>query len=635
MSALLVLSAIVPAQFSQAIQTSGSSDSADPPGLRPPHKPTAATPTADQDSGLVRIGALVKLTSPTAGASVSFTTDGTTPNCVSGTVYSGNVVVTSDLVLKAVSCKAGYNDSQVLTLAFSVREPVIRYISSSGSDSNDGATESTPWLHMPGQTGCAARCNALGQVVGGDRYLFKRGDRWVGTSITIIHPGDSGANITVGTYGSGEKPSLSAPASEPLFHSIGVNRGYWTIDGLDLHATGHVHYMHGAITIFNDWFTAGAASDTPQPGWAIQNCHSDGQFFLAGNPVVRHNVMDGTRNHGTEHGNGADVRGGGIGAASGAIIVSGRGSAGADIYSNTVLNWTGRGIWIADGAHNATVHDNLIHDIYSWERPDKCWCAMGIDLDGAGTPEDGNMAYNNDLATFFGQGIALENQTRAIVFGNRIRNTRGAAIGSVHYDGRDGTYTFAGVPAYNLIYANVMWDVWSCGGTGGEPYTSWAHNTCVAGYNTFSGIGDPGYHGGPDTSGWSISDGDHHEVFVDNIVTGFTCPVSGPADTTAWTTFDYNDLFGTSTYIYCQGRRGKDLAGTRASGLMGHGVSSEPRFNNPAGSDFTLRRDSPAARTGSALPAPLDKVLAPSTQFPWKLQPQGTEPNIGAFGSPQ
>lgn len=634
MSALTVLSAIVPAQVSQASQTPRSTVTADPPGLGLSHKPTAATPIADQDPGLVRIGALVKLTSPTAGATVSFTTDGTTPSCVSGHVYAGNVVVASDLILKAVGCKAGYNDSPVLSIAFSARAPVTRYISSSGTDSNDGATALTPWLHMPGQTGCASRCSALGSVVGGDQYLFRRGDRWADTSIAISHPGDSGANVTVGTYGSGEKPSLSAPENEPLFHSIGVNRGYWTIDGLDLHATGHVHYMHGAITIFNDWFTAGAASDAPQPGWVIQNCHSDGQFFLAGNPVVRKNMMNGTRNHGTEHGNGADARGGGNGAASGAIIVSGSGSAGAEIYQNTVFNWTGRGVWIADGAHNAIVHDNLIYDIYSWERPDKCWCAMGIDLDGAGTPEDGNIAYNNDLSSFFGQGIALENQTHAIVFGNRIRNTRGAAIGSVHYDGRDGTYTLAGVPAYNLIYANVMWDVWSCGGTGGEPYTSWVHNTCVAGSNTFGGIGDSRYHGAPDTSGWSVSNVDHHEVFVDNIITGFKCPVSAPANTTAWTHFDYNDLFGTSTSIYCQGKRGKTLTETRASGLMSHGVSSEPRFNNPAGHDFTLRSGSPAARAGIALPPPLDKVLAPSTQFPWKLQPQGAEPNIGAFGSP-
>ena len=98
---------------------------------------TAAIPTVDQDPGPVRTGALVKLASPTSDAVLHFTTDGTTPTCASGKVYAGDVVVASELTLKAIACKATYSDSQVLSLAFSVRLPVTRYISSLGSDAND------------------------------------------------------------------------------------------------------------------------------------------------------------------------------------------------------------------------------------------------------------------------------------------------------------------------------------------------------------------------------------------------------------------------------------------------------------------------------------------------------------------
>lgn len=58
------------------------------------------------------------------------------------------------------------------------------YISSSGSDTNSGTTESSPWLHSPGMKNCASSCAAV-SITGGAGFLFRGGDTW--------HFGNSGA----------------------------------------------------------------------------------------------------------------------------------------------------------------------------------------------------------------------------------------------------------------------------------------------------------------------------------------------------------------------------------------------------------------------------------------------------------
>jgi len=51
------------------------------------------------------------------------------------------------------------------------------YISTIGSDSNDGTTNSTPWLHAPGMSNCSAACSAATPKPG-DRFIFRGGETW-------------------------------------------------------------------------------------------------------------------------------------------------------------------------------------------------------------------------------------------------------------------------------------------------------------------------------------------------------------------------------------------------------------------------------------------------------------------------
>jgi hypothetical protein len=67
------------------------------------------------------------------------------------------------------------------------------YIAASGSDSNNGTSKSTPWLHAPGMPTCSNNCNSHSPSPG-DQIIFRGGDTW--------HPGsvDSTGHSGQGTF---------------------------------------------------------------------------------------------------------------------------------------------------------------------------------------------------------------------------------------------------------------------------------------------------------------------------------------------------------------------------------------------------------------------------------------------------
>ncbi len=77
------------------------------------------------------------------------------------------------------------------------------YISSTGDDQkNTGLSEASPWKTIE-------KVNSIfSSLKPGDRVLFKRGDKFFGT-IIITKSGSDGLPITIGAYGSGEKPVIT------------------------------------------------------------------------------------------------------------------------------------------------------------------------------------------------------------------------------------------------------------------------------------------------------------------------------------------------------------------------------------------------------------------------------------------
>src|SRR5581483_824459 len=61
----------------------------------------------------------VTMTSATSGASIRYTTDGSTPSETNGTLYSGPVSVSSNTTLNAIAYKSGMTDSTVSSATYS------------------------------------------------------------------------------------------------------------------------------------------------------------------------------------------------------------------------------------------------------------------------------------------------------------------------------------------------------------------------------------------------------------------------------------------------------------------------------------------------------------------------------------
>jgi hypothetical protein len=69
------------------------------------------------------------------------------------------------------------------------------YISTSGDDTNNGTSKSTPWKNAPGMPDCSDNCDITPQP--GDRFLFKGGDTWAmgDTAIGLDYDGSAGNPI--------------------------------------------------------------------------------------------------------------------------------------------------------------------------------------------------------------------------------------------------------------------------------------------------------------------------------------------------------------------------------------------------------------------------------------------------------
>jgi N-acetylneuraminic acid mutarotase len=81
-----------------------------PPAATPTFSPTAGTYTTDQS---------VVITDSTSGATIYYTTDGTTPT-TSSTVYGGSIGVTSSETIEAIAVASAYSTSAVATATYTI-----------------------------------------------------------------------------------------------------------------------------------------------------------------------------------------------------------------------------------------------------------------------------------------------------------------------------------------------------------------------------------------------------------------------------------------------------------------------------------------------------------------------------------
>ncbi|GHV88181.1 hypothetical protein AGMMS50267_05410 [Spirochaetia bacterium] len=114
MRAAQVLAALMLAGAA-ALTFTGCTPTTDGGGDTPPE--TAATPTANPAAGAINPAQAISLATATTGAVIHYTTDGSAPSAGSP-AYTAPFTLTLPATVKAIAVKAGWNDSAVLTAAY-------------------------------------------------------------------------------------------------------------------------------------------------------------------------------------------------------------------------------------------------------------------------------------------------------------------------------------------------------------------------------------------------------------------------------------------------------------------------------------------------------------------------------------
>ena len=91
--------------------------------------PTVATPTFSPVAGTYTSVQTVAITSATSGASIRYTTNGSTPSETAGTPYSGPVTVSSTETINAIAYETGMSDSVVAAASYTINLPAVSAIS--------------------------------------------------------------------------------------------------------------------------------------------------------------------------------------------------------------------------------------------------------------------------------------------------------------------------------------------------------------------------------------------------------------------------------------------------------------------------------------------------------------------------
>jgi len=176
----------------------------------------AADPVFTPGGGSYTTAQSVTITSSTGGASIRYTTDGSTPSETAGTLYSGPVSISVTSTLKAIAYESGFTDSNVISAAYTIGSTggtTVSFEAESLTYTPNGATASVQtdtnssggkWIQLAGNSVGDFIDYAIPSVTAGTYQVQME---WKGNnSRGILQLSVDGANVgpTLDQYSSGQ-----------------------------------------------------------------------------------------------------------------------------------------------------------------------------------------------------------------------------------------------------------------------------------------------------------------------------------------------------------------------------------------------------------------------------------------------
>ena len=368
------------------------------------------------------------------------------------------------------------------------------YISTAGSDTNDGLTTATPWQTLSKVNGFT--------FAPGDIISFNGGQAWTGTgsapALTIAQSGSSGSPITINSYGTGQA-TINGGNSQAIY---AANRSYVTVKNVNATSTPPNSADAGGNQSGTIAFNATTTNSTAYPGITVTNCTVSGgtagiychfsQTTSDGFPGI--NISSNTVTTATEFGIAVccGLRGS-YGAGSGFYQ-----NIGAYVAKNLVYNigatpaYPANGIQFSAGDATAIVELNTVHDIganltstsggvggstgnagiqlnfcrstalrfneaYNVKAPAGCIDGAGVDLDTYSNSclMYGNFAHDNDgsglIISSAAAGSGINNHIAFNVAVNNCKTRYTSGDAQIRVDGPTGNTTYV---YNNTVIAN-------------------------------------------------------------------------------------------------------------------------------------------------------------------------------------
>jgi beta-lactam-binding protein with PASTA domain len=183
---------------------------------------SVAAPSFTPPAGSFTTAQSVKLATTTAGATIYYTTDGTTPT-ISGTAYTVPINVKSSLTIKAFAHESGMTDSPVVSAAYQISTgagtpPAFVQV----NDNEISSGSSVPvTLNLPTQAGNTIVVYAIWDNAGSASITDVRGDHFVSVSAPVSWGNGYSAQIFYATNIAGGTDTVTA-AFQTTTTSFGV-----------------------------------------------------------------------------------------------------------------------------------------------------------------------------------------------------------------------------------------------------------------------------------------------------------------------------------------------------------------------------------------------------------------------------